>query len=151
MDFERRNEIYHIVYSSIANGDENVAAAIFRRSRNGDDAHRILEFLPSGDPKAAFHLNSHVKFCQALVYSLMSSTAPLQEIIDCIDTSSHEIPMTAPPMDGMFEPLRDRTIDLAILRQVLERQQHRPLDDARRRGEAQETHLISAATSSSKT
>ncbi|KAL8721260.1 MAG: hypothetical protein Q9181_007749, partial [Wetmoreana brouardii] len=147
VEIERRNEVYNKLYSSIANADEAVAAAIFRRLRNGDDAHKILNFVQNGDPKATPHLDTPTKFRQDLLNNLVSSTASLREIIKYIDISDREIPATAPPMRGLFEPLRNRTIDLTILHKVLRRKQIRPLEDVDRTKQAQEPPRISAASS----
>ena len=110
----------------------------------------MLSFVENGDPRAALYLNPQIQYRHDLLTALLSSTASLKMITAYINTSDHKLPVTAPPMSGVFEPLRNRIIDLAALDRIWKRRLRRSLEAADREERSHESPHITAAMSDDK-
>lgn len=120
-DREQLYREYNSLYSRITTGSEAEATAIFRSLRNGEDPSTIMRTLHNRDMQNALLLNSRTTLQQAILNSLVQSTASLQKIIDYFEFSGRGPSANLPPMHGVFEPLRNRTIDLVMLQQALQK------------------------------
>lgn len=145
-DVERFYQDCNFIFSRIITGSEGEATAIFRSLRGGVDPSQIVSSLQNHDMQTALHLKSYTTHQQAILNSLVQSTASLQEIIEFFEGFGRGPSAKLPPMHGVFEPLKNRTIDLAMLQRELQRKRQNRLVGSEQSSEAPNVAFCTCAT-----
>lgn len=128
LDAEYSNHVWNSLHSRISTGSDAEAARIFHELRSGRNPSTVLRSLQSHDLESSLRLNSPTARRHIVMHSLVQSTASLAEIMDFVKVSGLDVAGSALPMQGSFEPLKNRTIDLTMVQRALQDKPQRRLE-----------------------